>query len=455
MSLFAGGLGNASPKNFYSILGLTKDATGSEIKKAYHAMALKYHPDKHTNATEDEREEYEQMFVEASLAYEILHDSDTRQRYDLGEDFSNNKGTNTPQPYGRDYLHDPFNLYVRWKGGAFELKYKPSEDRVMGEIIVYVDLTLEELMAGATKNVTYEAQRMCTACAGTGAKDEKQHTCSHCNGTGQKLHLFANKGEGSSAGEDHTCHLHHDHGHYRHVVNASCTTCEGSGALPDEQCPVCAGTRHVTETIFREVQIPKGVRPGFKLSFEGEGHRAHRHKNGNLIIVISLIPHLRFELDEKDVIYRTKVSLLDALMGFRKKLTYFSGMTLTVEQRLHKFRGHRQTVLGLGLPPAPDGSKAGDLVIIYDVVFPYFLNAEMRRKLKTVLHEDVVDMLEDVIRLQREGVKSFAARMHPEELNYCDSCSEDPTICVINPKYWTWPFKTIKLRSPAGATGER
>lgn len=351
----------ASKRDYYEVLGVGKSATADEIKKAYRKLALKWHPDKWTDASEKEKKEAEEKFIEAAEAYDVLSDSDKRAKYDQ---FGHNMG---PQGFpgggfggaGFD-INDIFSHFGDIFGGHFGGEWggatggrrsarKPT--RRGSDLRIKVKLTLQEIATGISKTLKIPTQVKCEHCKGTGAKDGTAFTtCSTCHGTGVITQV-----QQSIFGAMQS--------------QSICPNCGGEGKTITQNCEHCNGngTEHKEQLV--SFNIPAGVADGMTLTIKGKGNASRRGGvNGDLIVVVEEIKHAELIRDGNDIIYNLMLDLPTAIMGGSVEVP-----TLNGRARLNIAAGTQPgkvlRMRGKGLP-STEGRGSGDELVNVMVYIP-------------------------------------------------------------------------------------
>jgi molecular chaperone DnaJ len=279
-----------SEKNYYTILGLSDDDRNlnenefnDKLKKVYKNLARKWHPDKFSTKSEEERKDAEEKFKEISEAYNTLSDPQKRQEYDFRQGGGNG--------------FDPFDGFNPWdifnRGQA-----SPRQQMFKGQNVdVEVTITLEEAFNGGEKEVTYNTKTMCGHCNGTGSADGKTHTCPHCNGAG----VISERRQ---------------HGNMTMINNRPCPHCNGSGKTFSDPCPHCNGEGYKAKKTTVEVKIPAGIASHQQLRITGKGERGYNGgPNGDLYIEIIVNDHPQFKRDGSDIHVDVPISFADAALG--------------------------------------------------------------------------------------------------------------------------------------------
>lgn len=306
-------------EDYYKLLGVKKDASDREIKKAYRTLSKKYHPDKNPG-----NEEASKKFVAIADAYEILIDEQTRKIYDqYGHD-----GIEQHRKGGGPRQHnDPFDLFSRFFGGSGHFGHGGGERRGP-DMEVRVAVPLRDFYNGRTTEFTVEKQAICSACEGTGSEDGHVETCDVCGGRGivirrQQLApgLFQQ-------------------------VQQHCDKCGGKGKTIKHPCPVCGGSRVVREPETHELHIEKGMPQGVRITYENEAEESPDWVAGDLVVhlvetdpVLGQADHERtdgtfFRRRGKDLFWREVLSLREAWMGdWTRNITHLDGHIVQLSRK--------------------------------------------------------------------------------------------------------------------------
>ena len=371
----------AEKRDYYEVLGVAKTATADDIKKAYRAAAMKWHPDRWVDGTDAEKKTAEENFKEASEAYSVLSDPDKKAKYDQygfagvdgqpGPDFSGGFGNLN------DILNDLFGGgFSGFSGGGFSGfggfgggSQGRTQQRVMKgrDIRTRVRLTLEEIATGTEKEITIERNRPCPDCGGRGTKNASDvKTCPTCNGTGQKQSVV-----NSLFG--------------RTVTYTTCPQCGGEGKVISNPCRTCGGSGLVRRRETVKVRIPAGVENGMQLTLKGEGHAApHNGVNGDLLVIIEEIPHSSLKRDGKNLFYSTMISVTDAILGTEITVPCLDG-SYKVKVDAGTQSGTVMKLRGKGLPAVSGyGSGTGDLYVKILVWIPKKLSSDEKNALENM-----------------------------------------------------------------------
>ena len=367
----------AEKRDYYEVLGVGKSATDSEIKQAYRKLALQYHPDKWTNASEAEKKAAEAKFIEATEAYDVLRDPEKRKKYDqFGfQAFQGQAGPDFSHGYGdlNDILNDlfggMFGGFGGFGGGARGGAQGPKVARGKN-IQTKVTLTLEEIARGCTKEVTIQRLVACSTCGGRGAKNAADiKTCPACHGSGM-IGRTVNSFFGQS------------------TQYTTCNQCGGEGKVISNPCPDCGGTGLVRKPVTVSVNIPAGVENGTILRMAGNGHAARNNGiTGDLLIVVQQAESDKYERDGADVQYTCTISAIDAMLGCEVDIPLLDGSTIKHKIDAGCQSGVSYKIRGKGLPN-PNGYGRGDLFIKVAVWIPKHFSQSEKDILKSLQQSD-------------------------------------------------------------------
>jgi molecular chaperone DnaJ len=344
---------------FYTLLGISRDASEADIKKAYRKLAMEFHPDRNPSP------EAEARFKEITEAYEVLRDPQKRATYDrYGK--AGLPGGGGGYGFHHVDLSEALNIFMRDFGamGGFESLFggrrSRTEERRGQDIRVTVRLTLTEVALGAKKTVKLKSLERCSTCEGSGAKPGTHSTtCSTCHGSGE-----VRRATRSMFGQ--------------FISVAPCPTCGGEGKVIAQPCETCRGEGRVRGDRTVSVDIPPGVSTNNYLTIRGQGAVGPRNgPNGDLLVMLDIKEDERFERQGDDLVYDLQVSFSQAALGGEYPVPTPYG-----EERLRIPSGTQpETVLRLrskGLPILGQETK-GDLLVRVRVWTPERLNEEQER----------------------------------------------------------------------------
>lgn len=352
-----------SKRDYYEVLGVSKDASDSEIKKAYRQMALKYHPDKNPD-----NKEAEEKFKEAAESYEILSSQEKRQRYDQfghagvgGAAGSNGYHMSMDDIFSQfgDIFGGGFGGFSGFGGGTRQRRRvnKGSNLRVK------VKLTLAEIAKGAEKKIKVNKYIGCNTCSGTGSKGGSSYsTCSTCNGTGAVTRVT-----NTFLGQMQT--------------SSTCPSCGGEGQTIVNKCPDCAGDGIIKGEEVISIKIPAGVEDGMQLSMSGKGNAGARGGiPGDLIILIEEETDENFLRDGRNLLHDVFISITDASLGASIDVPTIEG-----KARIKIIPGTQAgkvlRLKGKGLPSLNSYGN-GDLLVNINVWTPKSVSKEEREILE-------------------------------------------------------------------------
>jgi molecular chaperone DnaJ len=343
---------------YYALLGVSRDATETDIKKAYRKLAMDFHPDRNPAP------EAEARFKEITEAYEVLRDPQKRSAYDRYGKAG--VGAGAGGGFHHVDLSEALNIFMRDFGGmgGFESLFgggRPRADVRRGQDVrVTVKLTLAEVATGVKKTVRFKAAGRCTACEGTGARPgSKPSPCSTCGGTGE-----VRRAARSMFGQ--------------FVSVSPCPTCAGEGVVVLDACEVCRGEGRMRADRTVTVDIPAGVSGNNYLTLRGQGAAGPRNgPAGDLLVMLDIRDDERFERQGNDLIFDLALSFSQAALGGD-----FTVPTPYADEEIRVQAGTQpETIIrlrGRGLPVLGQNSK-GDLIVRIHVWTPERLTAEQER----------------------------------------------------------------------------
>ncbi len=356
-------MGSFMKKDYYEILGIAKNATLADIKKAYRSLALKHHPDR---VADGDKKVAEEKFKEISEAYGVLSDPQKRQTYDqyghqgIDQNFTSEdifRGADFSSVFGDAGLGDI--LGRMFGGGDFEgFGGGRGSGRSRGHDIQYeLEVSLEEAFSGVKKEIRVPRHEHCRKCDGTGAKDGKAlKTCSQCRGQGQVVM---------------------SNGFFR--MAQTCPQCRGTGKIITEHCPDCSGRGMVRVTRNIEVSIPAGVDNDSQLRIRGEGEIGSGG-SGDLYLFIRLKDHPVFKRQDNDLSMDLTVPFYRAALGGEEKIkTLKEEITMKIPSGTQSGKVFRIKDHGM---PDVRRHQTGDLFVRVMIKVPEQLSTRQRELLE-------------------------------------------------------------------------
>ncbi|MGD0343043.1 MAG: molecular chaperone DnaJ [Bacteroidales bacterium] len=344
-------------RDYYEILGVSKDASKDEIKKAYRKQALKYHPDRNPGDKSTE-----EKFKEAAEAYEVLSNDDKKARYDryghAGLGSSGNgfggQGMTVEDIFSSfgDIFGDAFAGF-----GGFGSSRQSRRVNKGSNLRVKVKRDLSEIASGTEKKIKVNKYAICDACDGTGALNSKSYsTCSTCRGSGHITRVT-----NTLLGQMQSTSV--------------CPSCGGEGKIITKKCQTCYGEGIVEKEEIIKINIPAGVAKGMQITLGGKGNAARRGGvNGDLLVVIDEEEHEELIREGNDLIYNLFISIPDAITGTQVEVpTVDSNVKIKIEPGTQPGRILR--LRGKGLPEV-NGYGRGDLLVNVNVWIPKNLSKE-------------------------------------------------------------------------------
>jgi len=356
-------------RDYYEILGVSKDADTGTIKKAYRKLAIKYHPDKNPDDKEAEAK-----FKEAAEAYEVLSDEQKRARYDRfghagvsggaggGGGFSGGMTMEDIFQQFGDIFGDGGSPFESFFGGSARGRGRGTGQRG-SNLRIKVALTLEEIANGVSKKIKVRKQVTCDTCGGSGAKDsDSVQTCNTCRGAG-----YVRQVKNTFLGQMQT--------------TVTCPTCSGSGQQVTAKCPKCSGSGRMQGEETLEIEIPAGVEEGMQLSMRGRGNiGAKGGPAGDLLINIEEKQHEHLQRDGKNLVYELYLNFADAALGTSVEVPTIEGR-VKIKVPAGTQSGKIFRLKGKGLPSVQAYGR-GDELIHVNVWTPKKVNEEEREILE-------------------------------------------------------------------------
>lgn len=360
-------------KDYYNVLGVEKGATGEEIKKAFHKMAHKYHPDKGGGD--------EAKFKEINEAYQVLSNDQKRAQYDqYGQTFDGQQGApggfggfdfsgfsaGGGQAYAQGFdMGDIGDIFSEFFGSAQGGRTKQKRGR---DISTELAVTFSESIFGIERTILLSKQSTCETCKGTGAKaGTKMKTCKHCNGKGQ-IHETRRSLLGSFSSV------------------RVCDDCGGKGEVPEETCTTCKGKGVHQKQEEISVKIPAGIDDGEMIRLTGMGEAVSHGSSGDLYIKINVERHPVFKRDGHNLVMDLNIRLSDALLGMEYNLQTLDGnLKVKIPEGVSP-----NEILRVKEKGVPTGKgKRGDLMIRLHIKLPTKLSKKSRELVEKLKEEGI------------------------------------------------------------------
>lgn len=364
-------------RDYYEVLGIDKNASEDEIKKAYRKLAIKYHPDRNPDS-----KEAEEKFKEAAEAYDVLHDPQKRQQYDqFGFNAPGAGGFGGFGESGGFSMDDIFSMFGDVFGGhggfggfsGFGGEGSRQRPQYRGsDLRLKVKLSLQEIATGVTKKFKVKKDVTCTHCHGSGAENgSKSETCPTCHGSGVVVKTVR-----TMLGMMQT--------------QTECPTCHGEGTVIKDKCHQCHGTGVVKGEEIVEIKIPAGVAEGMVVNVPGKGNAGQRNGiSGNIQVYIEEEENDTFIRDGQDIVYNLLLDFPTAALGGEVEIPTLEGTRVRIKIDAGTQPGKTLRLRGKGLPAVQGyGSGKGDLVVHISVFVPKTLNREEKNMLESLRNND-------------------------------------------------------------------
>lgn len=348
----------SSRQDYYEVLGVPKDASRDEIKKAFHALAKKYHPDFNKDNPSAKRK-----FQELREAYEILQDSGKRAHYDMNKAGSARSDDTEYASWGRQQSRRAYGTdFSSSFQKIFSEIFEEGTENITTDIQVELAISFSEAATGCTKNLSFDANVPCDSCDGRGhSVNAKTRICPTCEGLGSvSIPPFT----------------------------STCMTCRGSGRIIKNHCRTCQGSGVVEGIKEVEVAIPAGVDSGDTIRVPGAGNGGGKIQPGSLFIRLKVAKDPTFDRDGADIYVDSNISFTQAILGGKVEVPTLSGKT-QVKIPKGVQHGYLTVLRGRGLPRKGLFVDHGDQYVRFRINFPTELNERQRAILEEFTKEEI------------------------------------------------------------------
>ncbi len=347
-------------RDYYEVLGVSKNADKNEIKKAYRQIALKYHPDKNPGD-----KEAEEKFKEAAEAYEVLSNDEKKAKYDrFGHSaFDGANGFSGGGMSMEDIFSHFGDIFGSFGFGGFGSSSRRGKRVNKGtDLRVKVKLSLKDILSGTTKKIKVKKYVACPHCSGSGAKDGSFETCNTCKGNGQVIRV-----QNTILGQMQT--------------SSTCPSCQGAGKIIKNKCTHCYGEGIIEGEEVIQVNVPAGVAEGMQMKVSEKGNAARQGGiNGDIIVVFEEEEHPDLIRDEDDLLYNLFISFPEAAIGTSVEIPTVEG-NVKIKITPGTQPGKVLRLRGKGLP-AYGSYGRGDVLVKVNVWVPQNLDKEEKKILE-------------------------------------------------------------------------
>lgn len=357
-------------RDYYEILGVDRNASKEELKKAYRKLAMQYHPDRNPN-----NKEAEEKFKEAAEAYEVLSNDEKKAQYDrFGHEGMRAGGYSSPGFTDINDIFSHFSDIFGGGGGSIFDDFFGTSSRGKGhrrksvgtpgsDLRVTLKLTLDEIAKGTTKKIKIKKFIKCDQCNGSGAESgTSTKTCPVCQGSGEVKTVSRSV--------------------FGQFVNiTTCSNCNGEGTVVDRPCRKCMGDGRVNEEVTVKITVPAGVHEGSYMTMRGEGNAGKRGgPSGDIIVIFHEIPHEYFKREEDDIIYELFISYPEAVLGAEVDVPTLNGKArLRIDPGTPSGKLLRMRDKGI---KHLNSSGYGDQIVRVNIDIPRKVNSKERELLK-------------------------------------------------------------------------
>ncbi|HEV2726988.1 MAG TPA: molecular chaperone DnaJ [Solirubrobacterales bacterium] len=359
------------PRDYYEVLGVSRDASETEVKKAFRRLARELHPDVNREPDAEER------FKEAAEAYEVLSDAERRRTYDAyGHEGLRSGGFDPGAGFGS--IDDIFQAFFGGRG------FGGRGPAPGGDVGVAVEVELAEVATGVRREITYDVVAACEHCHGNGAEPGTPiTTCERCGGAGE-LRQVTRTPFGQM------------------VRSAPCDACGGAGKIPETPCGTCGGSGRTRQSRTSAIEVPAGIEDGQRMRITGAGHAGEAGAPpGDLYVEVRVAEDERFERDGSDLISMVSIPATEAMLGTKVSVPTLEGEE-EIEVEPGTQPGAEKVLRGAGLPRL-NSSRRGAQRVILNVFVPTNLSEEQRE-----LAERLDESLEDENLASQHGEGLFS-----------------------------------------------
>ena len=324
-------------RDYYEVLGVSRDCTGAELKTAYRKLAMEFHPDRNQGD-----KAAEERFKEVGEAYAVLSDPQKRQQYDA----FGHAGNGMPDLGGFSF-DSAFDLFDMFFGGGGNGRRRRTGPQPGADLRMNVDITFAEAVFGASRTIEVPRKGTCPDCSGSGAAPGSQpQQCPDCGGTGQVRRTVQSV--------------------FGQMVNVSaCHRCRGEGTIVEHPCPTCRGQGRVDERQTLDITIPPGVDDDVTLRYAGQGEAGPRGGGrGDLYVGFRIEPHSQLVRRGQDLLFELAVSLPQAVLGDRITVPTVNGEH-EIEVPPGTQHGKVIKIAGMGVPHVRSGRRGDQLCIVH------------------------------------------------------------------------------------------
>lgn len=351
-------------KDYYKTLGVDKNASDDEIKRAFRKLAKQYHPD--VNKEEGAQEK----FKEIGEAYSVLSDSNKRKQYDqFGSAAFDGTGGGGFSGFGgggfSGFGFEDFDLgdiFEQFMGGGTRRGRHTKRATKGDDVLVRIELTFEEAVFGCEKEFNINAKDKCDSCNGVGGHNSK--TCPSCNGRGRVI-----QEQRTILGMFQT--------------ESTCTKCNGTGTVFETTCNTCRGNGNVLKKKTLKVRVPRGVDNGDQLRMPGKASVGmNGGPRGDVYIEFTIKEHPIYQRDGSDIYVKVPITITEAILGTKKEINTIQGK-VKLEVAPGTQNGDKVKLRGKGIDDEKL-EKKGDTFVIYNVIIPTKLDKEQKKLIKSL-----------------------------------------------------------------------